>query len=803
MESVRREYFPEGRRPLNAPSTTIEASHVEDASNGYGSKRQRIERPRLPLSCLACKKKKIKCDRLLPCNQCKKLAENNKPAHCAYAKSPTSAFPLREAARIEQRGDSAPLLNSSAVPSQPSQYNTPSDSPPAQNGDVVADLQHRVTTIERLLAVQSNASASLCSQVSPPDLLSGRAGILISKKGRIRYAGPGHKFNILSNFQEIRAWMETSQADPTLKAMRSNFRSYQKVFARGQKCAIAQKTIQGSSIESDIFLAIESQSEWQSVVDTYWEHFEKIYRILHAPTFYRTLDSFLKCPEDNRASMFPGFITQLLLVVLIGSSLHGTGSVLSELVTQRPSPQCAIDVAEEWLDRQPRKARDEISFLRTSCLFLHAQLIHQARKEKLWTFSASLVRRAMSMGLHQEPSQFQGLTVFQCEMRRRLWMTIVELDLQISIFSGFPAVVRNGNYNTQIPSNMNDSELLEDMEALKPRPPQEFTGASCQIALAQSLPMRMEALESIQNVKTSPQYRQIVKLGKEMEAFRNELPACLKASSQPDPNENIERTFNLIMLDFHIQAVILMLYLPHALHSLSMPRPPTMYEEAATAHLAASIFILSNLTFFRAPAPAVPTPPSTNHGATKAASAALRFRFYTLYHRLCKPAIMPAALMTSLEIRATLAATNTIIATTTTSTALLTAHVSSTLEHMLVKLPTPDGDLREALILALVLALVSLPASASVSQREACMHDAADMVLAECRKQLGPLPSDQLRPPDAEHRDAYPQLVNGEAGDFHAKPVIDMYDGGAEFMGAEGMDFGSSGFDWDLGLSWI
>lgn len=568
--------------------------------------------------------------------------------------------------------------------------------------------------------------------------------------------------------------MEKSRKDAALNSMENQFRSYQKVFTRGQQCPTAQFVINGSTLESDMLGVLALNLSWKRLTDMYWEYFEHHYRIFHKSTFSRTLENFTSCPEEMRAESFPRFIPQLLLVLLLGSSLDDSDSFVQETAASIRAPQCIIDIVEAWLEKKPWKARTERSYFRTQCLLLLAQQIHQAPKQKLANYSGSLVRSAMLAGLHQDPSQFQSMSIFQGEMRRKLWATIVELDLQVSTFCGCPSMARKENYNVQVPSNMDDFELVEDMKALTSHPTHVLTQASCQIALARSLPSRLEALELTQNINTDKDYSQALKLGKRIELFIDQLPACLQPSKSQS-NKDLGRTFNLTMLNTYLRGTLQRLYLPFSDYCSLISTPLTVFNEAATTHHASSVYLLSNLDFFRA----APSPDDL-------CTTILKARLSTLYHRLCNMAFTKAVLIIGLQIRASPSSYN---------NDYLISLISSTLDHQISLLPTPDGNLRHTLLTSLILAYVSAPPTASVEEREIRMRDAADMVLAECLKQLGPIPEDMM-PMEQQYG---PQAVSND--DF-TTDITPIYDCGAEFMGAEGMNFGSA-LDWDTSLSWI
>jgi hypothetical protein len=116
------------------------------------------KRPRPVLSCLECRRKKLKCDRLLPCNQCNKSGQS---AHCAYYnRRPSQAQALltddseSEARPKKKRSDRVEPMPSQRnhVPSRP-----PNASDPKLPGHgVLEDLQARVAKLESLLSGQSN-----------------------------------------------------------------------------------------------------------------------------------------------------------------------------------------------------------------------------------------------------------------------------------------------------------------------------------------------------------------------------------------------------------------------------------------------------------------------------------------------------------------------------------------------------------------------------------------------------------------------------------------------------------------------
>lgn len=125
------------------------------------------KRPRPVLSCLECRRKKLKCDRLLPCNQCNKSGHS---AQCAYYnRRPSQA----QALLTESEGEAPPRKRRSgrAELGPPQRDPATSKLPDALDSKlpghgVLEDLQARVAKIEGLLSGQSSLLTTQASLVT-------------------------------------------------------------------------------------------------------------------------------------------------------------------------------------------------------------------------------------------------------------------------------------------------------------------------------------------------------------------------------------------------------------------------------------------------------------------------------------------------------------------------------------------------------------------------------------------------------------------------------------------------------------
>ncbi|KAF5680882.1 hypothetical protein FHETE_270 [Fusarium heterosporum] len=86
-----------------------------------------------------------------------------------------------------------------------------------------------------------------------------------------------------------------------------------------------------------------------------------------------------------------------------------------------------------------------------------------------WSLTGLVAHLAQGMGLHRDGSHF-GLSPFETEMRRRLWWTLLLLDLRSADDLGTDLIIQEYNYDTQMPSNINDTDIKSDStESPEPR----------------------------------------------------------------------------------------------------------------------------------------------------------------------------------------------------------------------------------------------------------------------------------------------------------------------------------------------
>ncbi|TVY35307.1 Transcription factor [Lachnellula subtilissima] len=345
---------------------------------------------------------------------------------------------------------------------------------------------------------------------NPPKSTEPRAqlrGIL----SKTRFCGPSHWMNLVGLFDIIAT--PTGTSVPTHSFSKGIMTT--DVPAVLKKCkAIAKsskfKIYDEWKANPDFRASIPPSETCEVLLDAYFRTTESAFRIFHIPTFRKEYDQYRNQPLLASDS----FILRMLLAMAIGVTYYQEPDV----ETLRTQAKKWIYAAQSWLSEIPyEKSRLSIAGLQLHCLLLIARQSLVVVADLVWISAGSLVRRAFSMGLHRDPKYFPNMSVLQAEIRRRLWATITELNVQCSVESGMRPLICSDDFDTESPANINDEDIDENT-TIPPvsKPNDVFTQTSIQIILLSSLRTRIEILQVSNNLNSEPSYEEVSRLGEIM-----------------------------------------------------------------------------------------------------------------------------------------------------------------------------------------------------------------------------------------------------------------------------------------------
>ncbi|KAF4211154.1 hypothetical protein CNMCM5878_003094 [Aspergillus fumigatiaffinis] len=542
---------------------------------------QQRRRRRPALSCRECRRRKIKCDQNNPCAQCsrhktrcvyKAYTENpddqpiavttqrhDSPPHTDSPRPSDSSAPRQ----LAQAGDFGNLNGSVSVPLQGSSSSTPrvatsaTTAPPPDRNDLgvtVRDLLHRIQKLEESSANGSRTSDSSLQEVhvrQSPGPQEWQAVLNKSRDwGRSRWMGAANELTAIiacyseimgkrskdGSFQGPEASALISQAGDLLRKCKNRARSIKTV-----------RPSRGLPLPGFGF-APPSREMADIMANLYLTSFESTHRILHVPTFWLEYQRYW----DNPDGAAPSLRLKVLLVIGIGSSLYDHGDRAATL-RNIDLVQQWIYAAQTWLSGPLEKDRLDISGLQVYCLSILARQIFSIGGDTIWISIGSLVHSAMQLGLHRDHKQLPAISVLQAEVRRRLWYTILEFVVQASLDSWMPPRISFDEFDTETPSNINDNELNESTAELQPHPKDTFTATSVQLALIDSLPVRLRIVQLLNGLHSEPSYDRVLSLS-------SELINALQACSHQMKDGNGSTPFHRNLLDYLIRRFMIPLH---------------------------------------------------------------------------------------------------------------------------------------------------------------------------------------------------------------------------------------------------
>jgi hypothetical protein len=172
----------------------------------------------------------------------------------------------------------------------------------------------------------------------------------------------------------------------------------------------------------------------EKVVGTYFATFETTYRILHVPTFLSSYQTYWDAPSPPNSD-FDAIVLAIMACTLCVSTHEATQYDVAGS-TFRSQAIIWLKACEAWLKQQSNKHRT-LATLQVRCLRLLALSTTCYKTKEYYQEAQNHMTLMKSYGMHRDPSILGArCSIFEGEMRRRLWATSMELELQASIDKG-------------------------------------------------------------------------------------------------------------------------------------------------------------------------------------------------------------------------------------------------------------------------------------------------------------------------------------------------------------------------------
>ncbi|KAK6613454.1 transcriptional regulatory protein C139.03-like protein 6 [Botrytis cinerea] len=484
-------------------------------STSKTSEGQKVPRKRLQLSCGECRKKKLSCDRKLPCQRC---VRSGRSGQCSFETGQPSVAMYEQAMHIRTQ--------------QQAQKNSEEIQKLRSEVAHLTELVSKIHSQNEATIVAESVAAIGVSEMSyglPSDEFCGEAhGSIIAIDNNLIHPKERAPPSYYTQHHLFRFFEEIPELFPFMKETCEELLEPHGVRIRRDKPT--RNDLQ-ARIHCEAECRMEDILPPKDVVDSlvlsYLNNFEQLHRIVHIPTFNKEYAEFWLSGSTRHSTMTALILSMISISVCIPASYNSLTANNHQTV-----PDQWISACDKWLRGQSSNGRELVHY-QIACLMYLAKRMHMVRKKGWCKDTSSLLQNAIMDGLHRDSTSSDD-TIFTREMKRRIWAVIRELDLQNSFEAGIPTLLNTIDAKSATPGNIDDEEFDETSKILPiSNLSDKHTRTSYQIHSSYSWELRLEVSRRL-FATGSPKvlsYDEVLQLTHQLTQAIHSLPAWDEVNS--------------------------------------------------------------------------------------------------------------------------------------------------------------------------------------------------------------------------------------------------------------------------------
>ncbi|KAL9100504.1 MAG: hypothetical protein Q9163_004127 [Psora crenata] len=554
-------------------SNTHDASHSEqspfDNDTPSGIKRRRIA-----LACLDCRRRKLKCDRIFPaCTRCQKGGHSDTCTYNADAIETISAPSSVDRPRTNGHRNivTADTIAASRSPvthtsfANHHQLDT-DDSTIGRMKLHIHQLENRISALERIAnespqwadSARRNGTWKTDHWHGPnkPEPEDKELMMFRGRSFKTSFYGASHRTSYLSHLPNLRTFMK-------------------EMIVQHPGLAQVQRELKGAKFKGPV--PHDDPVDHKSLLRLLPA------RVVHLPSFWEEYSSLWQAPDEARTE----FVALILLIIATTNCIKRQDPSLfrGDSSLGRETACVWIQACESWLRLQSQK-HTSLTNLQSHCVLFIAKQMNSVKRKRTWTSAGTLMSFAIAAGLHRDAEVLnlrhgslidRKVSLFDQEMRRRLWSTISELELQAAIDRGMPMTLPHLIVDCGPPSNCDDEELSQLMDQRpKSRPFSEYTRSSFQNIMSCTWNLRKEIVSLINGSGPHLNYEDMLSYDRMIMHSLDEIPNWNSA----------EATFSQSLLQLQMHQLLTFMHRPFLQCGQRSPRfsySSTIYLGAAKA----------------------------------------------------------------------------------------------------------------------------------------------------------------------------------------------------------------------------
>ncbi|KAI1175576.1 fungal-specific transcription factor domain-containing protein [Nemania sp. FL0916] len=451
-----------------------------------------------PRSCVTCRRRKVRCDKHMPCGNCRKAqiqcvfpAPGRAPRR-PRAKDPnappkqTSEREMELMKRLRKLEGIVEDL-SGQIEFETYKHAANSESPEAASDPLhLHENEHRRLTasppVDHSPAPNSNIPPGYSvprrpgtggsSASSNPANARGHSATDVNKdygklvmgdKGKVRYVNNAFWSKITEEIEALR--LETQRFTDESSDSSGDEDSPVVLGSQKDQHIDHHGFIFGySSSNVDLRSLHPLPSQMLFYWQVYMENVDPLVKLVHVPTMTKTIKELRR----DMSTISPAVEALLFSIYFAAITSMEPEDVMTNFGAEKKQLTARYRFAtEQALAKANCVTTSEVVVLQAFVLFLIL-----ARRYDDTKFSSTLtglvVKIAQSLGLHRDGTHFDNITPFDIEMRRRLWWAICVLDLRSAEDQGCELTVVERSFDTRFPLNVNDTDLTPEMTEFPP-----------------------------------------------------------------------------------------------------------------------------------------------------------------------------------------------------------------------------------------------------------------------------------------------------------------------------------------------
>ncbi|KAF2184936.1 hypothetical protein K469DRAFT_666334 [Zopfia rhizophila CBS 207.26] len=511
----------------------------------------KTKRRRLVLSCFECKRRKLKCGRETPvCSRCINVGN---PELCKYDPRFSMGTDTDVAGLACSNQAWSPNNSMSQLPTTTfdnfdasliGDNCQPSSWLPFQLDLDLESSSSKVLDSESLID-------SLKSQMQQQPVTDQRKSL----NGRFR--GPSHSTSIIASFQDLSRFMKQTVEDHHILGA-PQWATY---------TPSAEQPLPSYSkdeVEQVIKHLLPAEERCRRLSKSYFDHFTGIYALFHVPSFWQEYQNYWDGTHND-----PVRFNAMLLAVMSCSRCLFADDPLSfdgDSSTARNEAVEWLHAVEAWQGYRPAKSTT-IEVFQVRCLVLFSKTLNDIDREDHYTASQTLLADAISNGLHRD-WKLLGVdeSVYERELRRKVWSAVAEQDIAACIERGVPSMVSNLFADIGQPKGYNDCDYYSSTEFEPSDQPDSQLTDSSFAKIAHSIrPLRYKINDFVNNPQKHRSLDQphLVALRVQISEALDGMPNW--SDPAPDVAGRNQGLVYRAVLELYLHELLLLLHLPFAL----------------------------------------------------------------------------------------------------------------------------------------------------------------------------------------------------------------------------------------------